>query len=699
MLKSALPIKIKIFRMNLDTLNESQKKAVTYEGKHLLVLAGAGTGKTKTIISRAAYLISQGVSPSKIQILTFTKRSASEIVSRVKSSLTTNQAQTLNGSTFHSWCNQLLTKYPNLFGTNSFTVIDSDDQVSIMKIVCGNKNLVYEDIKIKPQGLIDLYSFARNTKRNLTETIRFKLFNKLTDNETESKISELKGKIEIILKGYELKKKERRYLDYDDILQVVATRMKADEQARNLISSQYEHILVDEMQDTNPLQWELLEPFQNVCKLFCVGDDAQSIYSFRGADFKNVHLFTERVKDSEIYKLEDNYRSTQEILDISNWLLEKSTINYDKKLNSVRGVGKMPTILNVDNVWDEARWITDKVIENYTNKNKFYSDHLILTRSGFYTTNLEAVFIEKKIPYIKYGGRKFMEAAHIKDVVSALRVVNNIDDEIAWIRFLTLWEGIGEVKAAKYIDQLLNFKSIEECVFWLNSIHKNDVNVIISEILKCISDNCFDVQKAVNGAYKLMEKKLSSKYKEDWDHKRRPDFPVLAVLANNYSNLGEFITECLLDASTTLSSSEIIQTDKENDKVIISTIHSAKGLESDICFVVNVSPKSFPSMMSIGNLDEIEEDRRVLYVALTRAKNELIITRTVNSIYAESRQISTPEIQTDSNEPLVTIEEQYFLNGLPDEIAEQDTIEVQRREIRDLERPNSLDINYGMDFN
>ena len=266
--------------MNLDTLNESQKKAVTYEGKHLLVLAGAGTGKTKTIISRAAYLISQGVSPSKIQILTFTKRSASEIVSRVKSSLTTNQAQTLNGSTFHSWCNQLLTKYPNLFGTNSFTVIDSDDQVSIMKIVCGNKNLVYEDIKIKPQGLIDLYSFARNTKRNLTETIRFKLFNKLTDKETEGKISELKGKIEIILKGYELKKKERRYLDYDDILQVVATRMKADEQARNLISSQYEHILVDEMQDTNPLQWELLEPFQNVCKLFCVGDDAQSIYSF-----------------------------------------------------------------------------------------------------------------------------------------------------------------------------------------------------------------------------------------------------------------------------------------------------------------------------------------------------------------------------------------------------------------------------------
>lgn len=165
---------------------------------------------------------------------------------------------------------------------------------------------------------------------------------------------------------------------------------------------------------------------------------------------------------------------------------------------------------------------------------------------------------------------------------------------------LTLWEGIGEIKATKYIDEILNFKTIEECIIWLNSIHKNDGNIIISEILKCVYENCFEVQKAVIGAYKLMEKKnYPQKYKEDWDNKRRPDFPVLGVLANNYSNLGEFITECLLDGSTTLSSSEINQSEKEKDKVIISTIHSAKGLESDICFVVNVSPKTFPSMMSI----------------------------------------------------------------------------------------------------
>jgi DNA helicase-2/ATP-dependent DNA helicase PcrA len=688
--------------MNLVDLNESQKKAVTYNGKHLLVLAGAGTGKTKTIISRATYLISKGVSPNKIQILTFTKRSASEIVSRVKSALTLNEAKTLNGSTFHSWCNQLLSKYPNLFGTKSYTVIDSDDQVSIMKIICGNKSLVYEELKIKPQGLLDLYSFARNTKRNLTETIRFKLFNNLNDNETNAKVNFLKLKVEVILKGYEQRKKERKYLDYDDILQVVANRIKIDPQARNLISSQYDHILVDEMQDTNPLQWELLEPFQNICNLFCVGDDAQSIYSFRGADFKNVHLFTERVKDSEIYKLENNYRSTQEILDISNWLLENSTVSYNKRLNAVRGKGILPKVLNFDNEWDEARWIADRILDNYTHKNKVYTDHLILSRSQFYTTKIQAVFLEKKIPYVLYGGRKFMESAHIKDVVSALRVVNNIDDEIAWIRYLTLWEGIGDVKASKYINDLLNFKNIEECINWLNVIHKNDTNIIISEILKCIADSRQDLQKAVTGAYKLMEKRLSINYKEDWDHKRRPDFPVLAILANNYSSLGEFITECILDASTsinnsvTLSGSDLSQTNKDKDKVIISTIHSAKGLESDICFVVNVSPKAFPSIMSIGNIDEIEEDRRVLYVALTRAKNELIITRNKNSIYAETKIFETNDAETNNHSQ--TIANTYFLNGLPDELAEQETIESCKQQVQDLESPNSLVIDHGMDF-
>jgi DNA helicase-2/ATP-dependent DNA helicase PcrA len=678
-----------------NDLNFNQRKAVMFDGKHLLVLAGAGSGKTKTIIARASYLISKGVNPSKIQILTFTKRAAIEIVERVKSTLNNNQVNLLNGSTFHSWCNQLLNKYPNLFGTKSFTVIDQDDQISIMKMVCGKNSIQFEDLRIKAQGLIDIYSFARNTKRNLTETLRLKLFNNLKNDLVDKKIEEIRPKIELLLKNYEFKKKERKYLDYDDIILVVAIRLQKDPEARKIISSQYEHILVDEMQDTNPLQWDLLNPFQNICNLFCVGDDAQSIYSFRGADFKNVHFFKERVTHSKVYLLEDNYRSTQEILDLSNWLLKKSQINYNKELKSIRGRGFLPTIINVQNEWEEANYISDKIIENYCQRNKLYKDHLILSRSQFYTRTLQAVFIQKKIPYVTYGGRKFMESAHIKDLISALRIVNNIYDEIAWFRFLTFWDGIGEIRASKYINQILEFKNIEECIEWLENLILENEGQLLSKIIKAIFVNKSDLKKAVSETFYLMEDRLSNVYKQDWDNKRKPDFPVLSLLADTYSSLGEFITDCILDNSTTLASSEITKSENK-DHVIISTIHSAKGLESDICYVLNVSPKHFPSSWSLGNDDEMEEDRRVLYVALTRAKNELYITRNLNSIYADN--IIKMDENTQTNEENVVAQGLYFLNGLPENLVEQIVINKGKTIVKDLESPNELDLTSGFDF-
>jgi DNA helicase-2/ATP-dependent DNA helicase PcrA len=674
--------------INLDELNISQRKAVTFNGKHLLVLAGAGTGKTKTIISRASYLIESGVSPEKIQILTFTKRAANEIVSRVKASLNSADANTLNGSTFHSWCNQLLSRFPNLFGTKDFTVIDQDDQLGIMKIACGKNNLQFESLKLKPQSLLDLYSFARNTNRNLSTTLRYKLFNDIGDEAANQKILLIKPKIEIILKAYELKKTERKYLDYDDIIQVVASRLNKDENVKRVIGSRYEHILVDEMQDTNPLQWTLLNPLQEICHLYCVGDDAQSIYSFRGADFKNVHLFRERVKDAEVFRLEDNYRSTQEILDISNWLLENSTINYNKKLNAVRGTGIKPSIINVDNEWDEANWIADKIIENFTKNNKLYSDHLVLSRSQFYTRALQAIFIERKIPFTVYGGRKFMESAHIKDVISALRVSNNIYDELGWIRFLMLWEGIGEIKASKYIADIFEKKDVHETIDLLFSLMKEPDNKNIPLIVESIVKNKNDVSIALSNAYGIMKNRLAKIYAQDWERKREPDFPILKVLASNFSTLGEFITECILDGTTSMESSHTVSENK--DHVVISTIHSAKGLEADICFVLNVGPGSFPSTWSLGNVDEIEEERRTLYVALTRAKNELIVTRPKHSVYGGFQR------HDDKNNNEV---DNYFLNSLPENLANQQVIKVNKNDENDIDQLNSNDISYGMDFN
>ncbi len=675
----------------MSNLNKSQNKAAKYTGKHLLVLAGAGTGKTKTIIARAKYLLSTGVNPSNIQIVTFTKKAASEIVNRIKAGLDSDAGKGLNGATFHSWCNQLINNYPNVFGTSKFTIIDSDDQLSLMKMICGNKKTQYTKLRIKPQKFLDLYSFGRNTKKNLTESIRIKLLDDKTEKEVEKLMVELKPNVTEILKTYEMKKRERKYLDYDDMIALVAQRLNKDKKARIAISKKYKHILVDEMQDTNPLQWELLRPFQELSHLFCVGDDAQSIYSFRGADFRNIHQFEKRVPDSRTVLLEENYRSTQEILDLSNWLLSNSPLNYDKELHASRGAGNKPQIINVTNEWDEAQFVAQTIIDNFTLKDKKYFDHLVLSRSQNYTRSLQAVFIEKKIPFVTYGGRSFMESAHIKDLFSALRVVSNPKDEIAWVRFLTLWDGIGEVTASKYISQLIEYEEFEKCLaFFYNN--KSDSNDKILRTLTKVFNVLDEVKLAVEEGYVAMKDLLANKYATDWKTKRKADFKVLSKLAGNYSNLGEFITECLLDNSTSVNNSPLlkqsrIEKTKDKDKVIISTVHSAKGLEADTVFVLNVSPKVYPSAWSMGDEDAVEEDRRVLYVALTRAKNHLYITRKTNSINA---------VQFQNRDGKII--ESYFFNELPDTLVEQQAYNLERGLYDDIDEANDLEYDFGMDF-
>ena len=680
----------------MEEYNKEQQEAINFNGKHLLLLAGAGTGKTKTIVGRAAYLIEKGVPAEKIQILTFTKRAASEIVERVKANIAGRDAHALNGSTFHSWCNQLITNFPNLFGASNFTVIDADDQLSLMKMACGNENQGYGKMRIKPQKILDLFSFARNTRINLTETLRRQMFNGKIDSETSEEIEEIRPELELLIREYQKLKVQQKYLDYDDLLIVVGNRLNKDEEARKILSKAFEYILVDEMQDTNPLQWFLLAPFENICKLFCVGDDAQSIYSFRGADFKNVHSFKDRVSDSEIKKLDKNYRSTQEILDISNWLLDKSPILYNKKLHAHRGPGKKPVIVNVANQFEEANYIAQKILKDFREGGKGFSDFLILSRSQYYTKPLQAVFLQKKIPYETYGGRKFLEAAHIKDVIAILRVINNPLDQIAWMRYLTFVHGIGAVRASNYLKEILSTDTSQLTGEVLKSIIPGAEGEKIKTYYDAVSENKHNVKVAVSKLYEAMELDLALKYPKDWQEKRKGDFPVLEMLAEHYSSLGEFITEGILDNSSSLGGNHTlegskIKTTEHKEHVIISTVHSAKGLEADVCFVLNVSPKSYPSSYSLGSTEEIEEERRVLYVALTRAKNELIITRTTNSLNAYHSDTTA-----DFDDPEVN--SAYFLEDLPEHLVTQESPELGYQRPKDAPAPNKIDLDFGFDF-
>jgi len=674
--------------MNTEKLNDSQRKAVEYNGKHLLVLAGAGTGKTHTIISRAAYLIANGVQGKRIQILSFTRKSASEIIERVNSMFRDSKdAKQLNGSTFHVWCMAIIKTNPKVFKVSDYTVIDREDQLGIFKLICGRNPKVIEETRLNASTLLDLYSFARNTRKNITETVRFKFLNNSIEEKANKEIEKIKPYLASVFSTYESKKRERKYLDYDDILNVVAIGLKNNKEARDFITSQYDHILVDEMQDTNPLQWELLSSFQEKCCLFCVGDDAQSIYAFRGADFSNVHKFNERVPDSKTYLLEDNYRSTQEILDLSNWLLEQSPLNYNKKLNATRGTGEIPVIMNFENEWREAEWVACDILDNYTKDGLEYKNHLVLVRSNFAGRSIEHFFLEKKIPYVFFGGVKLMASSHIRDVASALRIIANIYDEIAWMRYLQLWEKIGDVTASNLITELLELSDIDECLELLKKKNLKDHDLINTlSAIKGLNNKPSD---AIRLALAIMESRLAFNYKGEWERKRKPDFQVFMKLAEKHGSIGEFIAEYVLDPQLNES---YIANDVSKDLVTISTIHSAKGLEAKVCYVINVSVGAYPSVRSIGEgEDAIEEERRVLYVALTRAKDELYVTRIITKIqdYSQSRfqQINNEREDVDSSQIIELPDDSdnkstaYFFDELPselviDEISEQTKFEI-----------------------
>ena len=377
-----------------DSLNPQQLQAVNFSGKHLLVLAGAGTGKTKTIIARAEHLIRQGEQPSRIVILSFTRKSAREIVERIKASISGMETEGLRGQTFHSWCMEIIKGHPHIFPQSNYTLVDEDDREACFKLICGKNLKDKENHTVKPKNVVALYSFWVNTGKSLSEAMRVKLYDNATN--VNQAIEQNKPIYENIIRKYIEYKTTRQYIDYDDILLIVARTLKANEPAKKYITGKYEHILVDEMQDTNPLQYELLSAFYDNCHLFCVGDDAQSIYGFRGADFDSVHHFTEVVSNAEETKLTLNYRSTQEILDLSNWLLDQSPLNYNKQLNAFRGSGHKPLIIHFDNEWEEADDVTDRIIESVMNRNEKYIDNMVLSRSVWGLKKLRHAVLERK---------------------------------------------------------------------------------------------------------------------------------------------------------------------------------------------------------------------------------------------------------------------------------------------------------------
>lgn len=655
----------------IDELNPQQKQAATTEAQHSLVLAGAGCGKTKTIVARAAYLIDQGMPANQIQILTFTRRAASEIVARVELALG-EQAKGLRASTFHTFCMYLLRRIPKAFGLEQFSIIDRDDQLMMFRLIRGRDDKKNPNHLPKPKELCDLYSFARNTRQKLSIAMEKQM----------PEYFALKDQIADIMKEYEARKRARSFLDYDDILAIVAKALAESDGLVDYVASICRHMLVDEMQDTNPLQWALLEPLKERVSLFCVGDDAQSIYGFRGADFENIHHFKERVPDAQIFKLEKNYRSTQEILDLSNWLLDESEIKYDKRLDAYRGEGVKPKMHIFPNEFDEAKWIAIDIKERHYLEGSKWSDHMVLVRSSFAARHIEAACIAANVPYRFIGGMKLLETAHVKDLLSVLRVVANPLDDIAWMRFLTLWNGVGDVGASKLSQQILLDPETQAISEKLEKFGKvPDQAILMMKQMSVLKDQ---VKECVSLAVQAISDQLAENYKKDWN-RRQGDFDLVKQLASKHTQLSEFLEEYVLDP---VSISEI-ERQSDSDVVTLITIHSAKGTEQKVCYVANVTPGQYPHARAQGNFDEVEEERRVLYVALTRAQNELILTKQNLNHWARE-----------------TVDEQgrkvesYFLNDLTRNLCTLEThYKTRQQTVKSalIER-KSINLDFGIDL-
>ncbi|MCL5767098.1 ATP-dependent helicase [Acinetobacter sp. ANC5681] len=652
----------------IDELNPQQKQAATTTAQNCLVLAGAGCGKTKTIVARAAYLIDQGLAAQQIQILTFTRRAASEIVTRVEQHMGA-QAKGLRASTFHTFCMYLLRRNPRAFGLTQFSIIDRDDQLLMFRLLRGKDK---GNVLPKAAELCDLYSYARNTKTKLSDALVEQLPQAL----------EYKAQIAELMKAYEQRKQERNFLDYDDILSIVAVHLQSSPELVQWVTGFCSALLVDEMQDTNPLQWALLQPLVGKVKLFCVGDDAQSIYGFRGADFENIHHFKERVPDAEVLTLEMNYRSTQGILDLSNWLLAQSQIDYDKHLQAYRGKGLKPQLHILSNEFEEANWIVQDLNQRHS-QGAAWAEHMVLLRSGFSGRYLEGALIAANIPYRFIGGVKLLESAHVKDVLSLLRVSVNPQDDLAWMRFLTLWDGVGDVGASKLAQELIQLPDIEARCQRLERHGKVPQQAIL--ILMQLDVLQQHVEACIGLALDALNQQLENNYKsKDWK-RRVKDFDLVKQLARKHSSLGEFLEEYVLDP---ISVSEIDKT-PDQDLVTLITIHSAKGAEQKVCYVPHVSPNQYPHARAQGDFDDVEEERRVLYVALTRAEDELILTKQNLNLWSQ-----------DQYDELGRKIESYFLNDLPQHLVD---VQIHRDIPRAYGQSNhsrtaAINLGFGIDF-
>lgn len=626
-----------------EDLNEAQLEAVKSKDGPILVIAGAGSGKTKTLTYRVARLIEDGIKPENILLLTFTKKAAAEMLSRATIVLD-NRCENVAGGTFHSFANIILRKYSKLLGLkNNFTIMDRADCEDVINHIVGQLFPKKEKRFPKKSTLLDIYSKSIN-KVTPTKQIIADEFPQFAH--CEDKIIE-------VHKAYVAYKRENSVLDYDDLLLYIKLLLENNDGLRKRLSNEYKYIMVDEYQDTNTLQADVIRLLASEHNnIMAVGDDAQSIYSFRGANYRNILDFPRLFENTKIIKLEQNYRSTQNILKLTNEIISKAKEKYTKNLFSNIVSPQVPALICAKDTQMEADFICQRILE-LLDEDISLSDICVLTRNARMSYNLEIELSKRAIPFQKFGGPKFMETAHIKDVVAHLRVILNPDDVISLTRILLLLKGVG----ASTVNNIMPIikGDLKPDIKLLPSNKSQSLTPLFNTLGQLrdysTTKKPEEIVSAVINYYCPI---LKDKY-DDFS-KREKDLDHFEYLSTQYSNLEDFISDLALEPPDA-SVEGMYKKNSDDEALTISTIHSAKGLEWDSVFIIGAVDGRFPSAYSFNSEEEMDEELRLMYVATTRAKNNLYITYPVDMYdYSMNMVLSKPS---------------RFLDGIPDDILER----------------------------
>lgn len=624
-----------------NALNQEQLAVVLEGDGPCLVLAGAGSGKTRTLTYRVAYLIERGVDPSSILLLTFTNKAAREMVERVEMVLGP-AAKGIWGGTFHSIGARLLRTFADEVGyTSSFTILDQEDSRDLIKAVMKELQIDPKARRFPTASVVgDMISFARNTQTSIETAIEIKHPN----------FQGFVGEIEEIARQYHQRKKSANAMDFDDLLTNVALLLDHPTLGRR-IAERFRYVLVDEYQDTNAVQARVVKGFSSVHgNVIAVGDDAQSIYAFRGADVKNILSFPEQFAGAKVFKLLTNYRSTPEILDLANASLSHNQHQYKKDLVGLRESGDKPKLIPCSSASQEARYIAEQIL-TLRHEGVALANIAVLFRSSSHSQQLEFELIKRDVPYDYRGGQKFFERAHIKDVVSFLRIYENSKDEVAWIRVLSLQTGIGATTAADLAVQTRTAERIEDVVESAGSIRvPNRARAGWEDFIKVMRTL---VEKGRLPA-PLIRSVATSNYQDYLEREypnyreRLEDLEQLALFAEGYDNLTSFLNDLSLYDNVAVGRQESGKGDTE--RMVLSTIHQAKGLEWDSVFLIHLADTAFPNRRAMSEEGGMEEERRLFYVAVTRARRQLFLSYPM-TMGQESLIFNQPSTFLDEVEP------------------------------------------------